>query len=54
MNEATRHCERFIVDQNLWKRLPELKEAKFSASLCFFNNGSTLFCFGGLVKSGQN
>jgi hypothetical protein len=38
----------------LWKRLPELREPKFSVSLCFFNNGSTLYCFGGLVKSGPN
>ena len=49
--EATKHCERYIVEQNLWKRLPELKEAKCSVSLCFFNNGSTLYCFGGLTKS---
>lgn len=35
----------------MWKRLPELKEAKFSVSLCFFNNGSTLYCFGGLQKT---
>lgn len=48
--DATKHCERYIVDQKIWKRLPELKEAKFSVSLCFFNNGSTLYCFGGLQK----
>jgi hypothetical protein len=42
-----KHCERYIVEQNIWKRLPELKEAKFSVSMCFFNNGSTLYCFGG-------
>ena len=53
-SEATKHCERYIVDQNIWKRLPELKEAKFSVSLCFFNNGSTLYCFGGLQKTGPN
>ena len=53
-NEATRNCERYIIEQNIWKRLPELREAKFSVSLCFFNNGSTLFCFGGLLKSGPN
>lgn len=53
-NEATKHCERYIVEQNLWKRLPELKEPKFSPSLCFFNNGSTLYCFGGVQKTGSN
>jgi N-acetylneuraminic acid mutarotase len=53
-NEATKHCERYIVAQNTWKRLPELREAKFSTSLCFFNNGSTLYCFGGLYQTGQN
>ena len=37
--------------QNVWKRLPELREAKFSTSLCFFNNGGTLYCFGGLVHA---
>ena len=26
MNESTKHCERYIVDQNIWKRLPELRE----------------------------
>jgi hypothetical protein len=53
-HEATKHCERYIVEQNMWKRLPELKEHKFSVSLCFFNNGSTLYCFGGLTKTGKD
>lgn len=48
-NVATKHCERYIVAQDTWKRLPELREAKFSTSLCFFNNGGTLYCFGGLT-----
>jgi len=52
-DEATRHCERYIVSTNQWKRLPELREAKFSTSLCFFNNGGTLYCFGGLLKTGH-
>ena len=52
--EATKHCERYIVSQNVWKRLPELREAKFSTSLCFFNNGGTLYCFGGLVQDGPD
>ena len=34
----------------MWKRLPELREPKFSPSLCFFNNGGTLYCFGGRQK----
>ena len=38
-SEATKHCERYIVAQNVWKRLPELKEPKFNTTLCFFNNG---------------
>lgn len=46
---ATKHCERYIVAQDTWKRLPELREAKFSTSLCFFNNGGTLYCFGGII-----
>jgi len=50
-NEATKQCERYIVANNQWKRLPELREAKFSVSLCFFNNGSTLYCFGGLYQT---
>ena len=53
-SEATRHCERYIVEQNIWKRLPELREAKFSCSLCFFNAGSTLYAFGGLMKQGRD
>lgn len=48
-NEATKHCERYIVAQNVWKRLPELREPKFNTTLCFFNNGSTLYCLGGLT-----
>ena len=52
--EATRHCERYIVAQNVWKRLPELREPKFSTSLCFFNNGGTLYCFGGLTQTVEN
>ena len=51
-NDATKHCERYIVAQDTWKRLPELKEPKFSATLCFFANGGTLYCFGGLSKAG--
>ena len=51
--EATKSCERYIIKDNQWKRLPELKEAKFNASLCFFSNGSTLYCFGGnTLKTG--
>jgi hypothetical protein len=53
-SEATRQCERYIVANNQWKRLPELREAKFSVSLCFFNNGSTLYCFGGIYQTSQN
>ena len=34
--------------------MPELREAKFSTSLCFFNNGGTLYCFGGLVQEGPD
>ena len=52
-SEATKQCERYIVDQNAWKRLPDLNEAKFSQGLCFFNNGSTLYSFGGLLKTSQ-
>lgn len=53
-NEATKQCERYIVANNQWKRLPELREAKFSVSLCFFNNGSTLYCFGGIYQDSPN
>lgn len=52
-SEATRSCERYIVENDMWKRLPELREPKFNCSLCFFNNGSTLYCFGGLRKKGR-
>ena len=52
--EATKHCERYIVKEEKWKRLPELKEAKVAPSLCFFNNGSTIYCFGGAQKSMNN
>jgi N-acetylneuraminic acid mutarotase len=48
--EATRACERYIVKDDQWKRLPELKEAKMNIGLCFFNNGGTLYCFGGCYK----
>jgi N-acetylneuraminic acid mutarotase len=50
-NESTKHCERYIVANDTWKRLPELREPKFSTSLCFFNNGGTLYCFGGLYQN---
>jgi len=53
-NEATKHCERYIVAQNVWKRLPELREPKFNTSLCFFNNGGTLYCFGGLTQQASS
>lgn len=52
--EATKQCERYIIDQNAWKRLPDLNEPKFSMGLCFFNNGSTLYSFGGLLKNGNS
>lgn len=52
-SEATKHCERYIIATNQWKRLPELKEAKISVSLCFFNNGGTLYAFGGMTQNGQ-
>jgi len=53
--EATsRHCERYIVATNTWKRLPELRQSRFQTSLCFFNNGSTLFTFGGMEKSSSH
>ena len=52
--EATKQCERYIIEQNAWKRLPDLNEAKFSQGLCFFNNGSTLYSFGGLLKTSQH
>ena len=48
--EATRACERYIVKDDQWKRLPEIREAKTNIGLCFFNNGGTLYCFGGAVK----
>lgn len=47
---TTRHCERYIVATNTWKRLPELRQSRFQTSMCFFNNGGTLFCFGGMEK----
>ena len=50
---TTRHCERYIVATNTWKRLPELRQSRFQTTLSFFNNGSTLFAFGGMVKSHQ-
>lgn len=53
-NTATKQCERYIVKEDMWKRLPDLNEPKFSQGLCFFNNGSTLYSFGGLYKSGNN
>ena len=49
-HEATKACERYIVKDDQWKRLPELREAKINISLCFFNNGGTLYCFGGATK----
>ena len=50
-NESTKSCERYIVKENVWKKLPELREAKINAGLCFFNQGSTLYCFGGATKT---
>jgi hypothetical protein len=48
--EATKACERYIIKEDIWKRLPELREAKINIGLCFFNNGSTLYCFGGSTR----
>ena len=31
-----------------------MREPKINASLCFFNNGSTLYCFGGVKKCGMH
>lgn len=53
-NEATKSCERYIIENNQWKRLPEMREAKTNVSLCFFNNGSTLYAFGGVKKTGPH
>ena len=53
-NEATKACERYIVKDDAWKRLPELRESKINVGLCFFNNGGTLYCFGGATKSMGN
>jgi hypothetical protein len=50
-NDATRACERYIVKDDQWKRLPEIREAKTNIGLCFFNNGGTLYCFGGAIKT---
>lgn len=49
--EATNRCERYLVHEDKWKNLPNLNEAKFNSSLCFVNDGQTLYCFGGLTKS---
>jgi len=51
-SEVTEQCERYIVDQDVWKRLPSLNVAKANPSICFMNNGSTLYCFGGLKSIG--
>ena len=48
--EATKQCERYIVKDDQWKRLPELREAKIGVGLCFFNNGGTLYAFSGAFK----
>ena len=50
-DEATRQCERYVVKDDQWKRLPELREAKINVALCFFDQGKTLYCFGGATKS---
>ena len=49
--ESTNKCERYLVLEDKWKNLPNMNESKFHSSLCFFNNGQTLYCFGGLTKS---
>ena len=51
---TTKHCERYIVATDTWKRLPELRQSRFQTSMCFFNNGGTLFCFGGLERKDAN
>lgn len=52
--EATNSCERYLVLEDKWKTLPNLNEAKFHSSLCFANDGQTLYCFGGFTKSLAN
>ena len=49
--ESTNKCERYMVTENKWKTLPDLNESKCNPSLCFFNDGNTLYCFGGLIKT---
>ena len=53
-NEATKSCERYLIKEEIWKCLPEIHEAKINMGLCFFNHGSTIYCFGGAGKSLDN
>ena len=52
-NDVTKTCERYIIEDDIWKRLPELNEPKGSASVCFFNKGSSIYCFGGIIKNSE-
>lgn len=47
--DLTRTCEAYNVQNNTWRQLPALNEAKCSVTLCTLN-GRYLYCFGGLTK----
>ena len=49
-HKATDKCEFYNIDTDEWKELPNLPEARFSSSLCIFND-EWLFNFGGFDKS---
>lgn len=45
-HKATNKCEMYSIEENKWSDIPMLNEAKFSHSLCMFND-EFLFAFGG-------
>ena len=47
--ELTKSCEVYSIQENAWKSLPPLNEAKCSVTLCSLN-GRYLYCLGGLTK----
>jgi len=49
----TKRCEVYDVEQNQWKELPDLNEAKSAASLCILS-GRWLYCAGGFSKPVYN
>ena len=40
-------CEQYNIDENKWKPLPSLNEARYDNGSIYINKTKTIYCFGG-------